>query len=93
MPSLASIDRFARVGDASCDRGKAKSLLRLRGRGCRSSVADERSCSDLFSGGDRFGEYSAGGKIGSILDVRGRGLPGLLLICGGGVMDMALGVW
>jgi hypothetical protein len=42
---------------------------------------------------DRFGEYSAGGKIGSIREVSGRGDPGRLLICGGGVIDIARGEW
>lgn len=31
--------------------------------------------------------------MGSIRDVRGSGEPGLLVICGGGVMDIARGVW
>lgn len=46
----------------------------------------------MFSGGERLGEYSAGGNIGSTRDVSGKGDPGRLVICGGGVMDIARGV-
>jgi hypothetical protein len=45
------------------------------------------------SGADRLGEYSAGGNIGSIREVSGRGEPGRFEMWGGGVIDMARGEW
>lgn len=80
MPSFASIGSSARVGDVSSERVTVTGPRR-RGRGCRSSViGEECSCSVLFSGGDRFGEYPAGGNIGSTREVSGRGEPERLLM-------------
>lgn len=98
MFDLVDKDMFIRVGDASRDRIRLESealwtlgrdrMSRERGITARFG----RLVSEDSGGGERSGENSGGGYIGSIVDVNGTGDPGRVEKYGGGVVDVARGL-
>lgn len=89
---LADKDMLARTGEVSSDRGGLQSFtFILSGRDWRLSALVW--CGRFFScGGDREGENSGAGKIGSTLEVSGAGDPRRANGKGGGVVESALGL-
>ncbi len=90
---------FTRAGEASSDANGLdataigpKVRLGLADLGWLGSSSSLGSWCATSKGGDREGENSRRGKIGSTLEVSGVGEPGRVIGYGGGVVDNALGL-